>query len=197
MCSSDLLRHDAALPRAGPARTPRRDGRREIGPLKVRLGGLVEDHWLLWLLGAYVVNQACMNLVRPMVSYRALALGVDAGGLGFLSAAFSVAPLVIALRLGRLLDTRGERPFILAGTVLMGLVALGLAATTSTALVFLLFTLFGLGHLATTVATQGMVARGSDERTYDQRFSAFSLSASIGQLVGPAIAGLEIGRAHV
>ena len=68
-----------------------------------------------------------------------------------------------------------------------------LAATTSTALVFLLFTLFGLGHLATTVATQGMVARGSDERTYDQRFSAFSLSASIGQLVGPAIAGLVAG----
>lgn len=34
------------------------------------------DHWLFWLLTAYMVNQASLNLVRPMVSYRALSGGV-------------------------------------------------------------------------------------------------------------------------
>ncbi len=154
----------------------------------------MRDHWLFWLLTAFVVNQAGMNLVRPMVSYRALSLGVDTAGLGVLCAVFSIAPLAVALRLGRLVDIKGELPFVFGGTILMGLVAFGLAAADSQLWVYLLFMLFGLGHLSVTVATQGMVARGSDERTYDQRFSAFSLAASVGQLIGPAIAGIVAGQ---
>jgi MFS family permease len=146
------------------------------------------------LLTAYMVNQASVNLVRPMVSYRALALGVDPVNLGLLSAAFSIAPLVVALRLGRLVDQRGEMVFIVGGTLVMGIVSLGLAVAPSAPVVFALFTILGLGHLSITVATQGMVARGSDEASYDRRFSAFSLSASIGQLVGPAIASVVAGR---
>jgi MFS family permease len=141
-----------------------------------------------------VVNQASLNLVRPMVSYRALALGVEPVNLGLLSAAFSIAPLMVALRIGRLVDQRGELLFVVAGTIAMGLVSLGLAVASAPALLFVLFTMLGLGHLSITVATQGMVARGSDEATYDRRFSAFSLSASIGQLLGPTIAGLVAGR---
>jgi MFS family permease len=141
-----------------------------------------------------MVNQTSVNLVRPMVSYRALALGVEPVNLGLLSAAFSIAPLVVALRIGRLVDRRGELLFVVGGAVAMGVVSLGLAVATSTAVLFGLFALLGLGHLSITVATQGMVARGSDEASYDRRFSAFSLSASIGQLAGPAIAGLVAGR---
>ena len=155
---------------------------------------LTGEPWLFWVLTAYMVNQASVNLVRPMVSYRALALGVDPVNLGLLSAAFSIAPLVVALRLGRLVDQRGEMVFIIGGTVVMGIVSLGLAFAPSAPWVFALFTILGLGHLSITVATQGMVARGSDEGSYDRRFSAFSLSASIGQLVGPAIASIVAGR---
>jgi MFS family permease len=129
-----------------------------------------------------------------MVSYRALDLGVDPVNLGLLSAAFSIAPLVVALRIGRLVDERGEMLFISGGTVVMGVVSLGLAFAPSAPWGFALFAALGLGHLSITVATQGMVARGSDEASYDRRFSAFSLSASIGQLVGPAIAGIVAGQ---
>ena len=129
-----------------------------------------------------------------MVSYRALSLGVEPANLGLLSAAFSIAPLVVALRIGRLVDRRGELAFVLGGTIVMGVMSFGLAVVSSAAWVFLLFALLGLGHLSITVATQGMVARGSDEATYDRRFSAFSLSASIGQLAGPTIAVLVAGR---
>jgi MFS family permease len=141
-----------------------------------------------------MVNQTSVNLVRPMVSYRALALGLDPVNLGLLSAAFSIAPLVVALRIGRLVDQRGELLFIFGGTIVMGIVTLGLAVSPSSPWLFLLFALLGLGHLSITVATQGMVARGSDEAVYDRRFAAFSLSASIGQLAGPAIAGLVAGQ---
>ena len=45
----------------------------------------------------------------------------DPVNLGFLSAVFALAPLVVALRIGRLVDRRGELPFIYGGTVAMGI----------------------------------------------------------------------------
>jgi MFS family permease len=129
-----------------------------------------------------------------MVSYRALSLGMEPANLGLLSAAFSIAPLIVALRIGRLVDRRGEFAFVLGGTVVMGIMSLGLAFAGSPGMLLGLFALLGLGHLSITVATQGMVARGSDEASYDRRFAAFSLSASIGQLAGPAIASVVAGR---
>ena len=58
--------------------------------------------------------------------------------------------------------------------------------------------LAGLCRIVTKCVCEGRQAatsrRGSDEASYDRRFSAFSLSASIGQLVGPAIAGIVAGQ---
>ena len=85
------------------------------------------ERWLFWVLVTYAVNQTGQNLLRPMASYRALDLGMDATALGVLSASFAIAPLIVALRIGRWIDATGELPFILGGTVLMGVAGLGLA----------------------------------------------------------------------
>ncbi len=158
------------------------------------LSSRIGERWLFWCLVTYAVNQTGMNLLRPMVSYRALDLGVDPASLGLLSASFAIAPLIVALRIGRWIDAIGERPFILAGTVVMGVAGLGLAAAGEAAWIFVLFALLGLGHLMITVAVQGMVARGSDERSYDARFAALTFTGSVGQLGGPIIAGLVAGQ---
>ena len=55
------------------------------------LGRIAGEPWFFWMLTAHMFSQAGTYLMRPMVSYRALELGVDAAGLGFLSAAFSLA----------------------------------------------------------------------------------------------------------
>jgi MFS family permease len=43
------------------------------------------------------------------------------------------------------------------------------------------------------VAFQGLVARAGDERSYDRRFAQLALSASAGQLIGPAVGGIVAG----
>jgi hypothetical protein len=43
------------------------------------------ERWLFWALVTYAVNQTGQNLLRPMASYRALDLGMDATALGVLS----------------------------------------------------------------------------------------------------------------
>jgi MFS family permease len=70
---------------------------------------------------------------------------------------------------------------------------LGIAAFDSVAWLVGLSAVLGLAHLTTVVATQGMVARGSEEASFDRRFVAFSFAGSIGQLAGPALGGLVAG----
>jgi MFS family permease len=149
--------------------------------------------WFPWLLATFLVTHAGSQLVRPMVSYRALQLGVAPGDLGWLAASFSLAPLLAAVPLGRFVDRYGERWFVLLGNLLMVGASLGLAFAPSMGILLLLFAVMGLGHLTMVVALQGLVARGGDERTYDRRFAQLALSASCGQLIGPAVGGIVAG----
>jgi MFS family permease len=145
------------------------------------------------LLASFLVTHAGSQLVRPMVSYRGLQLGLAPAELGWLAASFSLAPLLLALSIGRLVDRHGELRFVLAGNVLMLAAAFGLAVAPGIPALLVLFASMGLGHLTMVVAVQGLVARGSDEGTYDRRFAQLALSASCGQLIGPALGGLVAG----
>jgi MFS family permease len=154
----------------------------------------VSSRSLFWLFAAFAVTHAATNLVRPMVSYRALQLGVPPEGLGLLAASFSLAPLVIALSIGRLVDRRGEMLFVLGGTVVMAASIFLIAIAGNVALLTLGYALVGLGHLVMVVGTQSLVARGGAATGYDRAFGHLSFSASVGQLAGPAVAGFIAGQ---
>jgi MFS family permease len=154
----------------------------------------VSPRSLFWLFVAFAVTHAATNLVRPMVSYRALQLGVPPEGLGLLAASFSLAPLVIALSIGRLVDRRGEMLFVLGGTVVMAASIFLIAIAGNVALLTLGYALVGLGHLVMVVGTQSLVARGGAATGYDRAFGHLSFSASVGQLAGPAVAGFIAGQ---
>jgi MFS family permease len=154
----------------------------------------VSSRWLLWLFAAFAVTHAATNIVRPMVSYRALQMGVPPEGLGLLAASFSLAPLVIALSIGRLVDRRGEMTFVIGGTVVMAVCSFAIALAPSIVVLTIFYALVGLGHLVMVVATQSLVARGSASSGYDRAFGHLSFAASLGQLAGPAIGGLIAGQ---
>jgi MFS family permease len=140
---------------------------------------------------------AATGLMLPMASYRGLQLGMAPASLGLLATAFSVLPLLVSLRVGRIVDRRGGRIFMIGGTVVMVAAALGLAVADSVAVLLGAVGLLGLGHMTAVVAAQGSVARGSDARAYDQRFSALGFFAALGQLIGPGVAGLVAGEGSV
>jgi MFS family permease len=165
--------------------------------VRSRLAGLVQEPWFFWLLTGFVANQASVNLIRPVVSYKALAMGVEPASLGLLSAIYSLAPLAITFRIGRLVDRYGEMPFIVGGTIAMAVGSVGIAVVDSPAWLYVWLALLGVGQIVAVVAVQGMVARGHDESGYDRRFAAFSLSASIGQGIGPAVGGVLVGSGSI
>ncbi len=151
--------------------------------------------WLARILAGVVLTQAALHLARPVTSYRALALGADARAVGLITAAFALVPLVVAVPLGRASD-RWRVGHLLTGGIALGAVAcvlLGVAGTLWE--LALASAVLGLGHLALTLAGQSLIARQSADARHDRDFGLYTAGASLGQLIGPAMAGLALSSA--
>jgi MFS family permease len=146
--------------------------------------------WFLGLLVVATLLQAATAVVRPMASYRALEIGMPASSLGIVAAAFAVAPVVLALSIGRRIDRHGEFPFLAASTVGLAIAAVLVSVVAEPIALIVCIGLLGLSQLIFVVADQTLVGSRSPAATYDRRFGNLSFVASLGQLIGPAAAGL-------
>jgi MFS family permease len=131
--------------------------------------------------------------VRPAVAYAALDAGVAPALLGVLSASYALAPLVLALPVGRMVDRMGERPALLGGAVLMAASCLVLMGGTGRpAWLIAGLVLAGISHLLCIIGEQTAVARMSSGSS-DNRFAAYTFATSLGQAVGPLLLSLGDG----
>ncbi len=146
--------------------------------------------WFLGLLVVATLLQASTAVARPMASYRALDIGMEPSSLGLVAASFAIAPVVFALSIGRLIDRFGESRFLLGAVVILGLASVGLALVDSAVGLLVLLAFLGLAQLVFVVANQTAVATRTATGSYDGRFGHLSFVASLGQLIGPAAAGL-------
>jgi len=149
--------------------------------------------WFLGLLVVATLLQAATAVARPMASYRALEIGMAPSSLGFVAAAFAVAPVILALSIGRQIDRFGEFPFLLASTIGLGIASMAIAVIGTPVALLLCIGLLGLSQLIFVVADQTLVGSRSPVAAYDHRFGNLSFVASLGQLIGPAAAGLIAG----
>lgn len=145
------------------------------------------------LLAHSLVVQVVTFVLRPTTTYRAIELDVAAAWLGALSACFAVAPLLLALPAGAVVDRVGERRVVLTGAVLLVLssLVLGVLGSSVTALV-LGTVVLGVGHLCSVVGQQTFVANyrspgQTTPRRYDAAFGHYTFAASLGQALGPLV----------
>ena len=76
--------------------------------------------WLWLLVACGVLTQATVNLLRPVTSYKLLALHADSITIGLTTAAYALVPLLTAVWLGRYSDrTRQLRVLTLSGVFLL------------------------------------------------------------------------------
>ncbi|HET9379598.1 MAG TPA: MFS transporter [Streptomyces sp.] len=145
--------------------------------------------WLLRLVIAFGFAQAAVSTARPALSYRALALGADERAVGVVAGAYALLPLLAAVPLGRRTDHGRAAPLLPAGVVLIagGCALSGVAE--SLAAMALWSGVTGLGHLCFVIGAQSLVARRSAPWEQDRNFGHFTIGASLGQLVGPVVAG--------
>ena len=153
--------------------------------------------WFLGLLVCVFATQTALNLARPLVSYRAIALGADATAVGVVTAAYALLPIVVAVPLGRATDRLGRSAeVLLLGVVLLGVAPLLLAGADTLVTVGLASTALGFGHLAFMIAAQGLVAARSAGGDLDRAFGVFTAVTSAGQLVGPEYVSAQTRGTH-
>ena len=82
-----------------------------------------------------------------------------------------------------------------AGTLVIALVAISLVGAETVAMLALAMLAFGVGQIFSNVATQTLIANGGKPEQRDERFGTQSVVVSLGQLVGPVLAGLIVAQA--
>ena len=150
------------------------------------------------LLAHSMITQLLTFVLRPTMTYRALELDVPPAVLGALAAGFAVAPLVLALPAGRLVDRVGERRVMVGGALLLtasSLAFLVLGGTVGGLLAASM--LLGTGHLGCVVGQQALVANTAGRGAYDTAFGYYTFAASLGQSLGPAMIALFGGARSI
>jgi MFS family permease len=146
--------------------------------------------WFLLLFTVATLLQAATAAARPMTAYRAIDIGMAPSTLGLVSAAFAIAPVVFALSIGRWVDRYGEFPFLLVSAAVLGLSAVALTLVDGVPSLLAAVAVLGLSQLVFVVVDQTLVGSRSATDEYDGRYGHLSFVASLGQLIGPALAGL-------
>ncbi len=147
-------------------------------------------HWFLNVCVATALLQAVYHAVRVLVSYRVLALGGDAVTIGIVTALFSLAPLLVAVRIGRAVDRRHAAAVLRTGVVLTSLGVLVIAMSGDLIVLALGNVILGFGQILVTVAAQGFITLLSPPGELDRGFAGLTLGVSIGQAVGVPLVGL-------
>ena len=144
---------------------------------------------LAFALLAMMAGQAVVYIARPATSYRLLGLGEDARAVGLVTAAYALLPLFLAIPLGRLTDRRPATPLLVGGCGLEVAACLLLAVARTPVGLALASALLGLGHLGVALGAQAVIARESADESHDRHFGLLTVGVSLGQLIGPLIAG--------
>jgi predicted MFS family arabinose efflux permease len=132
---------------------------------------------------------------KVAVSLYALELGAGALSVGVLAALFSVFPLLLAVRAGRISDRFGVRTPIVLGALIMAAGLVIPLATSGIAWLFLCSSLIGLGHIFFHVSIHNLVGSLGGEAARTRNFSTFALGSSLAAFIGPSLAGFSIDLA--
>lgn len=144
---------------------------------------------LMLALAVTMLVQFAQHAARPMASYRALGLDASVEQLGYLAFSFAVLAIAVAIPIGRFVDRRGARLTTVGGIALLGAAAAAHALVTDLVALIAAHTALGLGLIGAVVGLQAIVAHAGPSDGADARFGMFGAVISLGQVLGPVVAG--------
>jgi predicted MFS family arabinose efflux permease len=119
-------------------------------------------------------------------------VGSDTSGAGLAFGAFAVAALILRPVAGRLADTHGRRPLLIAGALISALGMLGTAYADNLVLVVLLRLLLGVAEAAFFVAAVAALADLAPPSRMGEAISYNSLGLYLGLAFGPPLGELLV-----
>lgn len=155
------------------------------------------SRWLLLVLLNSGFVQAGVYVVRPMITYRSVDLGADAWLVGLVGATFALAPLLLAVFIGRWVDTGRDGLSMFLGSVILILISFALIFIDSIPLLMVTMPVLGVGHLLVMVGGQSMIANRAADSALERNFGLLTFYASLGHAAGPFFGGVLADRGNL
>ena len=155
---------------------------------------MIGNGWLVRALLLAFLTITPVQAIRPMVSYRALELGAGAMDLGIIAGAYALLSFMMAVPLGRWMDRFGQPRFLVGGTTLVTLTALGLVSAGNLLALVTAQAVLGLGQVTALIGMQTLLSNHGDPAKRDGRIGGFTVAVAIAQMIGPAAAGTVYAR---
>ncbi|WP_419874718.1 MFS transporter [Candidatus Pristimantibacillus sp. PTI5] len=134
--------------------------------------------------------QLMMNLTRPLVTLYGISLGADAIGIGMITAAYALFPLLLAIPIGKVADIIGDRSPVRIGVA-------GMMAGTALPFIFpdiwalyVSQALVGVSHIFISISLQNLIGNMSNSQNRDHHFGLFSMAVALSGIVGPVAGGM-------
>jgi MFS family permease len=154
---------------------------------------LLERRWFVALLGHTFLLQVIVMLLRIAMTYKAVAIGLDALWIGLIGSAFGAVPAVLALYAGRAIDRLGEPAALAAASVMALVAAFGLWLAPPSALgLLLLSTATGFSQFIGVAGQHSAAGKTARERQAAS-FGHVTLMISLAHMIGPLLFGLLAG----
>ena len=150
--------------------------------------------WLLLVLLNSLLIQGATYIVRPMVTYRLVDLGAEASMVGVIGSMYALAPLLLAIQIGRWVDRGRAGSALFAGAVISTFGSIAILNSRDLVSLALAMPVLGLGHLLTMAGGQTLIAKLSADSDYEKNFGFLTFYASLGQAVGPFVGGYLADR---
>jgi MFS family permease len=138
------------------------------------------------------LSVTAINAVRPMITYRVLELGGGTLEIGLVVSSFSILPVLTAVAIGRWIDRVGEVRFLVTAMATISLGGLLITFAPSLLPLAIGYAIVGFGQIGYLVAGQVMIANRAPRARREDLYGWYSTVTSVGQLVGPAVAGLLV-----
>ncbi|WP_245917565.1 MFS transporter [Bacillus canaveralius] len=142
---------------------------------------------LFYFLVMQTLYSIAIQGTRPIVSIFADSQGASVAVIGFLVSSYAFFPMLLAVKAGKWLDIYGARRLCFLGSTGMLLVIIIPILIPHMATLFFSQLLTGLCQICALVSLQKTVGNLPGNR--DKLIAMFSLTASIGELIGPLVTG--------
>ena len=149
---------------------------------------LREDAAVIGLVGlAHAVSHFSQLLLAPLFPWLKDAFNVSYTELGALLTIFFVVSSIVQTAAGFVVDRVGPRPVLLAGLALLGLAALGYAASTSYAMLAACAVLAGIGNGVFHPVDYTLLNRKVHKTRLGHAYSAHGITGTLGWALAPAL----------
>ena len=149
---------------------------------------LRRDASLIGLVGlAHGVSHFSQLLLPPLFPWLREAFGVSYTELGALLTIFFVVSCIVQAVSGFWVDRYGPRPILFAGLALIGVAALGFAASSSYGMLALCAVVAGVGNGVFHPVDYTLLNRKVDKARLGHAYSVHGISGSLGWALAPAL----------